>query len=62
VESYAAAKLVGPGYGWWSTGGAGSALHSGRTARAEVFLEYGPGIKVFDVAKVSLVVRYALLR
>ncbi|HEX5825784.1 MAG TPA: hypothetical protein VFY18_15095 [Candidatus Limnocylindrales bacterium] len=62
VESYSQARLVGPGYRWWATSGPGSALHSGRTARAEVFLEYGPGGKVFDVAKVSLVVKYALLR
>ena len=54
VESYGAAKLIGPAYRWWSTSGPGSAFHSGRTARAEVFLEYGPGAKVFDVAKVSM--------
>ena len=62
VESYGAPKLIGPTYRWWSTSGPGSAFHSGRTARAEVFLECGPGAKVFDMAKVSMVVRYALLR
>jgi len=62
VESYGATKLVGPGYAWWSTSAPGGPLHSGRTARAEVFVEYGPGVKVFDVAKVSLVVTYGVLR
>ena len=62
VSSYSQAKAVGPGYGWYTTSGPGSALHSGRTARAVVFAEYGPGGKVFDVSKVSLVVSYGVLR
>jgi hypothetical protein len=62
VYNYVAAKAIGPGYAWYSTSGAGSVLHSGRTARAMVFVEYGPGGKIFDVAKVSLVVRYAVLQ
>ncbi len=61
-ESYSQAKAIGPRYAWHSTSGPGSALHQGRTARAMIDVEYGPGGKSFDVAKVQLVVRYAVLR
>jgi hypothetical protein len=62
VSSYSQSKSIGPGYKWYSTTGPGSVLHSGRTARTVVYVEYGPGTKVFDVAKVSLVVNYGVLR
>ena len=62
VSSYSQMKAAGPAYGWYTTSGPGSALHSGRTARAVVLAEHGPGGKVFDISKVRLVVSYGVLR
>jgi hypothetical protein len=62
VESYDAAKVVGPGYTTWSTNAPASTHRSGRTVHALVFVPYAGGVEVWDTAKVTLAYSYALLQ
>jgi hypothetical protein len=62
VNSYDAAKLVGPGYAWYSTV-AQLASHKGSgKVRGMVYVEYSGGTWAFDVAKVAVTYRYAVLK
>lgn len=54
-------RTVGPSYKWYSISLDSSAHRSGRTAYGEVVVAYYGGSKVFDVAKVQLTYRYAVL-
>jgi Big-like domain-containing protein/flagellar hook capping protein FlgD len=54
-------KAMGPGYAWWAVSGS-SGLHlSGRTGYGLVAVPYNGGVRTFDVAKVQLVYRWAVL-
>jgi Big-like domain-containing protein/flagellar hook capping protein FlgD len=54
-------KLMGPSYAWWSISG-GSGLHlDGRTAWGLVSVPYTGAVRSFDVAKVRLTYRWAVL-
>lgn len=55
-------KSMGPSYRWWSISGS-SGLHvEGRTAYGLVAVPYSGGPRSFDIARVRLVYRYAVLR
>jgi hypothetical protein len=55
-------KTIGPGYRWYTNKQASSTHRSGRTTYGLVHVEYAGGTQKFDVAKVRLVYRYAVLR
>ena len=55
-------KLMGPSYGWWSLKLPHSNYRSGRSVRAEVLAANDAGDRrTFDIAKVQLVYRWAVL-
>jgi hypothetical protein len=62
VESYDAAKLIGPTYAWYGTAAALSNHRGSGYVRGLVFVGYAGGVVTFDVAKVSVTYRYALLK
>lgn len=62
VGSYDAAKLVGPGYKWYSTTAPLSSHRGSGKVRAMVYVENAGGGWVFDVAKVRVTYRYAVLK
>jgi hypothetical protein len=62
ANDYDAAKLVGPGYAWYSTTAPLSSHKGGGRVRAMVYVEYSGGGRVFDVAKVAVTYRYAVLK
>jgi hypothetical protein len=55
-------KVIGPKYAWYSMTGDSSTHRSGRSAYGLVYVEYSGGARQFDVAKVRLTYRYAILR
>ena len=56
------AKLIGPAYRWYSIAGGESANRDGQKAYGIVYVDYSGGVRKFDVSKVRLVYRYAILR
>ena len=62
VNSYDAAKLAGPGYAWYSTSAPLSSHKGSGKVRGMVYVESFGGNRVFDIAKVSVTYRYAVLR
>jgi hypothetical protein len=62
VDNYDAAKLVGPGYATYATSAALLTHRGAGYVRGLVFVEYAGGIVTFDVAKVSVSYRYAILK
>jgi hypothetical protein len=61
VDDYDAAKLVGPSYAWYSTTAPLSSHRGSGYVRGLVYIEYSSGSVTFDVAKVSVSYRYAIL-
>jgi hypothetical protein len=55
-------KTIGPGYRWYTIGADSATHRSGRSAYGIVFVDYANGIRTFDVAKIRLTYRYAILR
>ncbi len=55
-------KAIGPRYAWYSITGDSATHRSGRSAYGLVKVEYSGGVRMFDVAKVQLTYRYAILR
>ena len=62
VENYDAARLIGPSYAWYGTTAALATHRGGGYVRGLVFAQYAGGVVTFDVAKVSVSYRYALLK
>jgi hypothetical protein len=54
-------RMVGPSYKWYSISLDPSSHRSGRTVYGEVVVAYYGGGKTFDIAKVQLTYRYAVL-
>jgi hypothetical protein len=57
-----AAKAIGPGYAWYSTSASANPHRSGRTVWTLVYVPYHSGAAYFDIAKVSFVYQYAVLK
>jgi hypothetical protein len=62
VETYDAARLIGPSYAWYGTTAALATHRGGGYVRGLVFAEYAGGVVTFDVAKVAVSYRYAVLK
>ena len=62
IESYDAAKVIGPGYAWYSTSAPLSNHQGSGRARGMVYVQYTGGVQTFDISKVSATYRYALLK
>ena len=62
VDNYDAAKLAGPGYATYTTTAALSTHRGSGYVRGLVYAAYANGVVTFDVAKVSVSYRYAILK
>jgi hypothetical protein len=54
-------KLIGPSYAWWAMSGGSTSHRSGTTAYGMVYVGYGGATRTFDIAKVRLTYRWAVL-
>ena len=54
-------EWIGPGYGWYAISGDPTTHRKGRTTYGEVVVQNESGVKNFDIAKVRLTYRYAVL-
>ena len=55
-------REIGPRYAWYSLAGDPTTHRSGRTTYGAVYVESAGVSRIFDIAKVQLTYRYAILR
>lgn len=62
LYAYDAVANAGPGYGWWSTSASANSHRYGRVVNTLVAVFHNGAPVSFDIAKVQIVYRYAILK